>query len=410
VSGSIVATTPDGFTLKDEQEWADKYAIIDDIEAHWSTTPTSLQTIVFNDDFNRDGSQITVPGLDCFHFGFHWNNGDNKVDYWWPQGVAGSGIGCNEKNWAEACGTASGNSDGKVFGHDLLLVSWYHKAEEDSSTSTYKGARVSIVDVTYMNDISYRHALLVEPIIDSNGNASYKGLASSSSSLHAGGIAWYKNYLYVADTSHGFRVFDLSRIMQVQTGDNSTLGYVSSASGYQAYNYKYIIPQVGSYDLCSESCCARFSFVSVDLSSNPPALVAGEYESFTDTLTPQGRVHVWPLDPDSGKLATQNNVVQPDEIVFAGVTNMQGALRWDGNFFISTSRPKLSLPISPGTLYHGSVGSSVEDHQYPALPEDLHYNPFWDALWTCTEKPDSWLGQTRYCFYFKMADVLGGCD
>jgi hypothetical protein len=33
--------------------------------------------------------------------------------------------------------------------------------------------------------------------------------------VHAGGVAWYGNYLYVADTEAGLRVFDLRKIFDL---------------------------------------------------------------------------------------------------------------------------------------------------------------------------------------------------
>ena len=82
------------------------------------------------------------------------------------------------------------------------------------------------------------------------------------------------------------------------------------------------------------------------------------------------------------------------------------------NYLISSSNPKVSLPMSSGTLYHASsLGGTMHEHQYPTLPEDLSYNPFWDDIWTCTEKPASLFGQTRYCFRVDRDNVQSnGCD
>ncbi|MDP6945921.1 MAG: hypothetical protein QF464_17355, partial [Myxococcota bacterium] len=288
-----VTTGPTGaFVLRDQMQWEDKGAIADQIAEHWSVQYVTLESIVAT-DMNREGSGISLDGIDCFQGGFWWNDGDNEVDYWWPQGVTGS---------ADAWGSSA--DVGAVGGSPLLVVSWYHKAEEDSSTSTYKGVRLAIMD---LSTYRYRLVLLAEPVCDGefingacNGTPDYVPLASNSSSLHAGGIVWYQDLLYMADTSHGFRVFDMSRIQRVQTGDSNTLGFKASADAYHAYNYRYVVPQVGRYQHCGDACCARFSWASLDPTTSPPSILAGEYVSGDIT----GRAHRWPLDTATGRLLT----------------------------------------------------------------------------------------------------------
>lgn len=75
----------------------------------------------------------------------------------------------------------------------------------------------------------YRHLLLVEPQ-GSGDTVSFKpARTGSGTSLHAGGIVWLGDKLYVADTTQGFRVFDLSRIIEVtHTDDLSRIGVAGS--------------------------------------------------------------------------------------------------------------------------------------------------------------------------------------
>ena len=63
--------------------------------------------------------------------------------------------------------------------------------------------------------------------------------------MHAGGIAWYGEWLYVVDTSHGIRVFDLGQIWQVEDGDD-----VGKKGGkYSAAGYLYVLPQIRYVDV-----------------------------------------------------------------------------------------------------------------------------------------------------------------
>ena len=266
--------------LRDYDQWSENYEIIQDLEQHQDIESAPLSMVL--SDLNREGSRsYVVLGTECFHAGFTFNYGDRVVDYWYPQGISG---------------TASAYDDGTYLGVPVALVSWYHETKNDSSTSTDKGARVSVILTEDFDDIRYRHTLLVEPYRSADGTPNFRQIQS----FHAGGIAWYGPYLYVADTSNGFRVFDMTKMMRVSTGKKNSIGY-TSGDEYHAFNYKYVIPQVNRYKTCSESCCVRFSFVSVDRTSVPPALVSGAYTN----QNLNGRLHRWELDPNSRKLVTE---------------------------------------------------------------------------------------------------------
>jgi hypothetical protein len=285
-----------------------------------------------------------------------------------------------------------------------MLVSWYHNAKEDSGTSLYKGVRISFVDHTGATP-KYRHALLVEPFSSAAG-ATFKALSSTNSSLHAGGIAWYKNYLYVADTSNGLRVFDLSRMLSVNTGKKNYVGYDFGAKKFYAFNYRYVIPQVGSYSLCGgTNCCARFSFVSADLSTSPHSLLSGEYVSNEIS----GRLHRWPLDEASGRLLVVDGGVQCSQALFTGLKKMQGAVSYNSHYYISSSVTESIFPTTMDTLYDGVPGGSIQSNEYPFGPEDLYYSKWSGLLWTCTEHPETTLNKKRFCMSVKVSKVNSGC-
>ena len=58
--------------------------------------------------------------------------------------------------------------------------------------------------------------LLVDPT-GTKARPNYRAIDS-----HAGGIAWYGNYLYVAETNRGVRVFDLRNIFDLGVSKNGT--------------------------------------------------------------------------------------------------------------------------------------------------------------------------------------------
>lgn len=145
--------------------------------------------------------------------GYTWENvpgyDDANTEKWYPQGITTS---------ADAYG------DGKYDGDVVTLVSWH----SDKYDSGKRGVRISFIDSNDPDSLSYRNVLLVEP--SSDGSANFAAIPK----LHAGGMFWYGNLLYVVDTRKGIRVFDLEHIYQVNTGKG--IGKVGDT--YQAYGYK----------------------------------------------------------------------------------------------------------------------------------------------------------------------------
>lgn len=146
-----------------------------------------------------------------------WASDDNNTEQWYAQGVSST---------YDAYGGAGTTAGGR----SLLATSWY-----DHDGGTDKGARVSILDRA---NAKYRHVLLAVP----TGTSSSPSFTIANT--HAGGLAWYGRLLYVADTS-GIRVFDMGRMWRVDTGITGSIGRTSS--GYGAYGYKYVAPQVHRY-------------------------------------------------------------------------------------------------------------------------------------------------------------------
>ncbi|KAH1499360.1 hypothetical protein KXV52_001265, partial [Aspergillus fumigatus] len=157
------------------------------------------------DSANRDLAKGKPPVGTTPVEAWKWNPGDMATKKWVPQGITGS---------------ADASASGKWDGREMWLVSWHR--DDD------KSVRVSFVD---RKTHKYRHVLLVEPTADDN---------FAAVPVHAGGIAWYGEWLYVVDTSHGIRVFDLGQIWQVEDGDD-----VGKKGGkYSAAGYLYVLPQI----------------------------------------------------------------------------------------------------------------------------------------------------------------------
>ncbi len=290
--------------------------------------------------------------------GFCWNSGDDGTPEWYPQGITAS--------W-DATG------DGSYAGHRAILVSWYNTDD--------KGVRVSFVDYDDPAAPRYRHVLLVEPTSTDDFRAV---------NIHAGGLAWYGDHLYVVDTSRGIRVFDLRTVWRTEGDASKDRIGLGSDGRYYAHDYRYVVPQVGAYtqtggcvrppDSLDQPLC--YSYLAVDRSTSPPSLLTGEYYDGV----PGARLVRWPLDTDTGLLTVDSaGTVAADAAYRSPHTNLQGAVSHDDTFLMVRSRGR----NTGGLLYRGQVGVASSSSALPIGPEDISYEADSGRAWTHTEYPGS---------------------
>lgn len=303
-------------------------------------------------DANRIATRTTsVPGSPPgVAYALRWNAEDVASTDWIPQGLTG---------------TPDADASGLVAGKRAILVSFYEDA------GLQKGVRVAFVDVTDPDAPRYRFALLVEP----TGTAAAPSFKQVD--IHAGGIVWYGDKLYVAHTGTGFRVFDLARILQVAV-DQDTVG--CAAGTCRAGLYKYVVPQIGVYEDRS-TCAPIFSWVSLDRTSSPPSLVSGEYCSGSACASAlSGRVFRWPLDPATGLL--RGATTWPTEAAWMSHKQVQGGAARSGLFYLSSSAPAAGA----GELYRAASGKSATS-RWVSSPEDLMVDGPRGWLWGLSEAP-----------------------
>ena len=125
----------------------------------------------------------------------------------------------------------------------------------------------------------------------------------------------------------------------------------------------------------------RYSFLSLDRTSEPPTLVAGEYGRGSDST----RLARYRLDPETALLETgEDGTSRPVGLDEGGVRQMQGAAIVGGDYHVSVSRGGWC----PGSVYVGRPGE-LREHLFavPMGPEDLSYWPETDTLWSVSEYP-----------------------
>ena len=355
------------FSLVDANTWTQNAALVSTLAG--KVQSTNIAGLLGS--LNRIAVPIsagTLPGSATgFVSGFRWNDGDNNVAYWIPQGLTGS---------------ADSVASGLVGGHHVVLVSWYYDKASDPGATYEKGARLALVD-TSVSPPKYRLMLLVEPVA---GNPpSFKAVT-----IHAGGIAWFGDYLYVAHTSKGFRVFDLAHVLSTDPSTDS-IGYDAGAKAYFAAKYSYVVPQVGHYT-DSSACNPLFSFVGLDRSEPVPALISGEYcEGINACATAySGRLYRWPLDPATGLLGPKTSF--PAEAFYMGEKQVQGAVMRAGTTLLSSSAPV----AAGGELYVIPPQQPRKKLGWVDTPEDLYQNLVTNTLWGLSEASGA-----RYVFSVK---------
>ncbi|OAX79426.1 hypothetical protein ACJ72_06254 [Emergomyces africanus] len=310
----------------------------------------SLKHVLENTNHKNPNSSPDVKNsLQAFTWEDVKGYDDVNTRKWYPQGVTT---------------TADATDGGDYQGDIVTLVSWHSDKYNDGK----RGARISFINMNKGAERAYRNVLLVKPT-EGGSKPDFEAL----SGLHAGGIAWYGHFLYVVATTGGLLVFDMRHIYQVSTGDG--IGRVGNE--YQAYNYKYVLPQMRAYNWQPKEGVKNlhFSFVSLDRTSNPASLVTGEW-------FPSGpaRVTHWDLDQSSHLLKVDgDNIATASRAVQHSITNIQGSITINNKYFLTQSR---------GSLWTFSWKHGQKEHKdvFSGVPEDLSYQKGY-GLWSLMEPP-----------------------
>ncbi|WP_322919922.1 hypothetical protein [Nocardioides renjunii] len=288
---------------------------------------------------------------------WRWDAYDERDLQWYPQGISTS---------------ADASDTGDIDGRRVVVTTWYSTGKDGIK----RGSRVSFVD---LDSGTYRHVLLVSPVFDKAGN-----LTLRPTSIHAGGIVWAGPYLHVAATGRGFVTARVDDIMRVAGDDDHPDELGIEGTALRSFGHRYVLPVRFTYQAHADEGHEklRYSFMSLDRRSDPPALLAGEYALKRDATTRLARYH---LDPETWQLAVgDDGFSRPIAVDEGGVRQMQGAVIASGRYHVTVSHG----PWMPGSVWSGRPGSMRERRwALPMGPEDLSYWPSTDRLWSVTEHP-----------------------
>ncbi|WP_326557633.1 hypothetical protein [Micromonospora sp. NBC_01796] len=289
--------------------------------------------------------------------GFCWDSDttDDSSTAWVPQGITT---------------TRDALSANTYDGHQLVATSW-HNADSTSN-------RISLVDWDATYEDFYRHVLLVEP---TNGSEYYKTVAG-----HAGGLMWYGNLLYVADSARNqFRIFDFNQLFSANVTDycDSRVGHsydaVARLDKNCASGYAYIMPQVGTERSIGSP--LTLSSMSLDRSTSPDSMVIAEYATQAQIdagATP--RVVRFALDSGSRRPLTGVAI----EGYTTKLPRTQGVASRYGTYYFASSGGSAT---ARGALRVWATGhSTFANYPWVIGAESLSY---WggssDLIWTVTE-------------------------
>lgn len=287
---------------------------------------------------------------------YAWNDYDSRDLRWWPQGIS----------------TSADASDAETYaGHRLVVTTWYSKDLGDGSY----GSRVTFLD---LETLRYRHVLLVAPAMGEDGQLTLRPLR-----IHAGGLVWRGPYLHVAATARGFVTCRVDDIMRVEGDDGAPDRFGVVDGRVLSYGHRHVLPVRFAYQAHADEGHERlrYSFMSLDRSTDPPGVLGGEYSRGG---TP-ARLARFDLAPGTELLATgEDGYSRPATLADGGVVRMQGAVVAGGRHHLTVSHG----PWCPGSAYVGHPGGFRRRRfAVPMGPEDLAYWPSTDRLWSLTEHP-----------------------
>lgn len=316
--------------------------------------------------------------------GFKWNSGDQQTIEWRPQGITGF-------TWS---------------GRNFLLVTWYAIAptDIDGVNNQHKGVRVSLVDITSMSNITYRHILLVQNKANMSNSALYKASnpyvqldSYAPVTIHAGGIACYAGKVYVADTRLGIRVFDLTKFIDVAADDTGNRIGKESDGSLKAFGYGYILPQSGYYKITNAS-----PFSCIELGQGATAsdkmLWTGQYIESGSTAVP--KVYGFHLNA-SGQIVTspQPQVITPIDNDKTNVNGIQGVYRAGTKTFMATTGNSSYEGSTARLVRYNDGATAGVRYRWPHGAEDLYLEPATGYLWNLTEYETQKYGVDNRCVF-----------
>jgi hypothetical protein len=236
-------------------------------------------------------------------------------------------------------------------GRKVLAVSWFRK----DRTGQHLASRITFIDLERSRHLDV--SLTVE-----RGDG-----ALVPAQIHAGGLAWFGDRLFVAATGQGVWEFDLQDIRRLRRSDARR---VVGATGRGLGGVALAVVRTAVHPVPLR--CSYLGRVYDVEGESLPRVLIGEYR--TDD---KGRIAEFTIPDGADGVFTEVESITPK------IARMQGAVRWGSLRLVSQSRA-----LRHGALWSGD-GEVLERSSVP-LPvgcEDLALDPETRMLWSLGEHP-----------------------
>ncbi|WP_225832441.1 hypothetical protein [Streptomyces sp. NK08204] len=286
--------------------------------------------------------------------GFYCLRHDDATDPdWSPQGVSGT--------------EDARSGAGTVDRHKAIVFSWHAGPPGGSGT----GTRLSFLDTATKR---YIHVLLVVP------NAF--GTDYSEVSVHAGGIAWYRNYLFVTANQGGLHVYDTRNLLRLAHNPKASVsrhcptGRQEPGGSYCGRGYDYLLPEIGRWNN-PNSATTRYDSMALERApGRAPEFLTSEYRT-----SGVGQVARW----TDTELTGFHGTIHPYRAWFQPVRYVQGAFS-RGCYYFNTGgggSGNRDLVVANATGNHRTPVSRTGGRGL----QDLYWLRSAEQLWTLTEHP-----------------------
>jgi hypothetical protein len=292
-----------------------------------------------------------------------WNNNTTCQAYdaaWSPQAISGSG--------------SSGWSDP----NDIMLVSWNNTGDVRS--------RLTVLNKTTNKQVFVD---LVRPCKQAGGYCWLSSAAAGAcGTTHAGGIAWYRNHLFVAD-DECIIVFDLNTLFQ----DSK----------------RVMLPTTGYWRQTSAT--LKYNNIALDTSGTTPQLIVGESNKPTNpdnTGCEKEYFAHWDLDPNTTdlKLDTGSTAkASSDKSYSTAICLLQGIAHYKGEYIMSTFKVGDGVDYTYRVRTSASGPSDTRFRMQKSNTEGIYLDTSTNWFWTLTELAGT-DGNTRI-YSWKADSTLG---
>lgn len=236
-------------------------------------------------------------------------------------------------------------------GRRTLAVSWFRQ----ELSGTHLASRVTLVDLERS-----RHLDVLLVVADEDGEL-------QPAPIHAGGLAWFGDRMFVAATGRGIWEFDLSDIREVR---GALARRLSGGRPREGRATALIAVRTRVHPVALR--CSFLGRVFDDDGTPLPRVLIGEHRT-----EGSGRIGDFTIPEGADDGFVEEDRFSP------GIGSMQGAVRWGEKYFVSQSDH-----LRPGTLWSGRR-SALERDRVP-LPigcEDLALDLDAELLWSLGEHP-----------------------